>query len=284
MVDIITTKMPVKWQIINGVKYPINDGMTSQPFKKNIWRDTPNEHCSLNPVFTYGGKEWTEYGELSFEEAKKYIGKTKPRGEHLLIQEICPQIITLGKKIAATQIQRTWRYYKYERGVEIERKLANIYKKVNEEVFDTKVVEQWKHMPKRKGKRSHQEWSATRGKIIKPLMFKGNVQVKRFNGNDGDMRWMKTEKRDGTHTIRSYFSQMIVNFFEKGLPFNNEFWMVDNEKSEYYPKLGSMLKKVVKSISKEGKYQIIHRGSPIVLDTSHLRGIKMIQREYELRE
>ena len=273
--------MPANWQIINGVKYPMNDGMH---FQKNIWRDTPNEKYSLSPVFTYGGKEWTECGELSFEEAKKYIEKTKPHVDHLLIQEICPHIITLGKKIAATQIQRTWRYYKYERGVEIERKLANIYKKINEEVFDTKVVEQWKHMPKRKGKRSCQEWSATRGKIIKPLMFNGNVQVKRFNGNRGDMRWMKTEKRDGTHTIRSYFSQIIVNYFEKNLVFNNEFWMIDNEVSDNYAKLGSMLKKAVKSISTEGKYQIIHRGSPIILYTSHLRGIKMIQREYELRE
>ena len=275
--------MTANWQIINGVKYPMNDGMH---FQKNIWRYTSNEKYSPSPVFTYGGKEWIECGELSFEEAKKYIEKTKSSGEHLhlLIQEICPHIITLGKKMAATQIQRTWRYYKYERGVEIERKLANIYKKVNEEVFDMKVVEQWKYMPKRKGKRSCQEWSVKRNKIIKPLMFNGNVQVKRFNGNRGDMRWMKTEKRDGTHTIRSYFSQIIVNYFDKKLPFNNEFWMIDNEVSDYYTKLGSMLKKAVKSISTEGKYQIINRGAGVILDTSHLRGIETIQREYELRE
>ncbi len=272
--------MPANWQINNGVKYPMNDGMS---FQKNIWRDTSNEKYSPSPIFTYGGKEWIECGELSFEEAKKYIEKTKPRVDHLLIQEICPHIITLGKKMAATQIQRTWRYYKYERGVEIERKLAEIYKKANEEVFDMDVVEQWKYMPKRRGKRSCQEWSVKRNKIIKPLMFNGNVQVKRFNGNDGDMRWMKTEKRDGTHTIRSYFSQIIVNYFEKNLPFNNEFWMIDNEVSDYYTKLGSMLKKAVKSISTEGKYQIINRGAGVILDTSHLMGIEAIQREYELR-
>ncbi len=272
--------MPANWQINNGVKYPMNDGMS---FQKNIWRDTSNEKYSPSPIFTYGGKEWIECGELSFEEAKKYIEKTKPRVDHLLIQEICPHIITLGKKMAATQIQRTWRYYKYERGVEIERKLAEIYKKANEEVFDMDVVEQWKYMPKRRGKRSCQEWSVKRRKIIKPLMFNGNVQVKRFNGNGGDMRWMKTEKRDGTHTIRSYFSHIIVNYFEKNLPFNNEFWMIDNEVSDYYTKLGSILKKAVKSISTEGKYQIINRGAGVILDTSHLTGIESIQREYELR-
>ena len=115
-------------------------------------------------------------------------------------------------------------------------------------------------------------------------MFNGNVQVKRFNGNRGDMRWMKTEKRDGTHTIRSYFSQIIVNYFDKKLPFNNEFWMIDNKVSDYYTKLCSMLKKVVNSISKKGKYQIINRGAGIILDRSHLMGIKMIHDEYKLRE
>ena len=62
--------MPANWQIINGVKYPMNDGMH---FQKNIWRDTSNEKYSPSPVFSYGGKEWIECGELSFEEAKKYI-------------------------------------------------------------------------------------------------------------------------------------------------------------------------------------------------------------------
>ena len=58
--------MPNKWLIVNGVKYPAEDGMTSDTV------DEPKKPSSESKSFTWFGQEYEEVREISLEEALEF--------------------------------------------------------------------------------------------------------------------------------------------------------------------------------------------------------------------
>ena len=60
--------MPNKWLIVNGLKYPVEDGMAGdtvdEPKKSSISEETKS--------FTWFGKEYEEVCEISLEEALEF--------------------------------------------------------------------------------------------------------------------------------------------------------------------------------------------------------------------
>lgn len=262
--------MPSKWSITNGVKYTENSPEPSS--------------------FNYGGDKWDEVREVTLKDAWEMCGTPADIEGHTMIREIYPSIISLGENMAATQIQRTWKWYKYEQSSNTERNASRKNKKEQEEEDDTydkkriytrKTIPQWDKMKERKAKRKFQEWSPVRKKIIKPLLFSGKVRVRVFSGNKVRDKWKKTERRDGTHSIQSHFGKVITNYFDKKLGFDDSFWEIDEKRSEHFEKFNSIFDNIVSTIEDGGNMRIVQGGSPFRLNSSHLLGIKSIWKAYK---
>ena len=60
--------MPNKWLIVNGLKYPAEDGMAGNTV------DEPNKHSTSEETksFTWFGQEYEEVREISLEEALEF--------------------------------------------------------------------------------------------------------------------------------------------------------------------------------------------------------------------
>ena len=70
--------MPNKWLIVNGLKYPADEGMTGGTVEK-VEKVEKVEECQKNPStsgesksFTWFGQEYEEVCEISLEEALEF--------------------------------------------------------------------------------------------------------------------------------------------------------------------------------------------------------------------
>lgn len=198
-----------------------------------------------------------------------------------LYWESFPPLESLGKKVAAQRIWKTWKMVKYEKenNLHEERKIAqeNKYQSTNPSCGSMDVTAVWRKMPERKKKRFYQEWSPTRKKIIKPLLFKTKVKVKKGLR----IGWKDTERRDGTHTVKTHFGELMARFFDKKMRVDENFWLFDGKKSEFHEKFEGLFEKAITIIMNGGKFTFMQGGSPVKMGLIYLENIGHIYEKYK---
>ena len=192
-----------------------------------------------------------------------------------------PHLESLGKKVAAHRIWETWNMVKYEKenNLHEERKIAQENKYQGTIPFhgSQHATYEWSKMPERKNKRFYQEWSPTRKKIIKPVRFKTKVKVKKGLR----VGWKDTERRDGTHTVKTHFGELMSRFFDKNMPVDENFWLFDGKKSEYHEKFEEVFEKAISIIMNGGKFIFMQGGSPVKMGLIYLENLGYIYEKYK---
>lgn len=187
----------------------------------------------------------------------------------------------VGKNLAAHRIWETWKMIKHEKenNVHEERKVAQENKYQGSTLFYgiQQATYEWSKMPEKKTKRFYQEWSPTRLKVIKPLRFKTKVKVRKGLR----VGWKDTERRDGTHTLKTHFGELMSRFFDKKMPVDENFWLFDGKKSEFHERFEEVFEKAITIIMNGGKFTFMQGGTPVKMGLIYLENLGYIYEKYK---